>query len=179
MTKIVVTYRNGRTWVCEVEAVGDGDAGEICAAAGAIELIGGALVFEPAVMSWRDGKWRAPMGIVDEWTESSTGFVDASGRRREARSSSAFSQRRTIEEEYAHVRYTLLAPAQLEGAVSVTVNGVLTYSSENGKLVPVVGGEDDGTSSMTEDFATYNRPASAETFAGMAHAGISFEPEVM
>lgn len=179
MTKIVVMYRSGRTWVCEVEAVGDGDAGEICAAAGTIELFDSALVFEPAVMPWKDGEWRSPTGIVDEWTESSTGFVDASGGRHEARSSSAFSQRGTVEEEYAHARYTLLEPAQLEGAVSVTVNGVLTYSSENGKLVPVVGGEDDSTSSMTEDFATYNRPASAETFAGMAHAGISFEPEVM
>lgn len=179
MTKVVVTYRSGRVWVCEAEAVGDGDTGEICAAAGAIELIDDALVFEPAVMPWKDGKWRAPMGIVDEWTESSTGFVDASGRRREARSSSAFSQRRTIEEEYAHVRYTLLEPARLEGAVSVTVNGVLTYSSEDGRLVPVVGGEGDDASGMTEDFAASNHPASAETFSGMAHAGISFEPEVM
>ena len=108
MTKIVVMYRSGRTWVCEVEAVGDGDAGEICAAAGTIELFDSALVFEPAVMPWKDGEWRSPTGIVDEWTESSTGFVDASGGRHEARSSSAFSQRGTVEEEYAHARYTLL-----------------------------------------------------------------------
>ena len=63
--------------------------------------------------------------------------------------------------------------------MSITVNGALTYSSEDGRLVPVVGGEGDDASGMTEDFAASNHPASVETFSGTAHAGISFEPEVM
>lgn len=180
MSKLIVMYRSGRVWVCEIDPVGDGDAGEICAAAGTVEIADGDLVYEPAVMPWKDGVWRSPTGIVDEWTESTSGFVDALGGRHEARGRSAFSQRGTVEESYAHTRYVLRTSRQLEGAASVTVDGVLTYSAEGGKLVPAVG-DDGAASSMVEDFAALNRPAAAETFAGMAHAreGISFEPESM
>ena len=181
MSKVIVMYEDGRVWSSEVDGVGDGDAGEICAASVMVGIVGGSLVFEPAVMPWSDGKWRSPTGIVDQWTNSSQGFVDVSGNRHEMRGGSAYSERGTVEESYAHKRYTLLTARQLEGALSVTVDGMLAYSREGGKLVPVVGGGNDDDGGMAQDFAIDNRPAMADPFEGApnATAGIRYELEMM
>lgn len=182
MSKVIVMYETGRVWSCDVDAVGDGDAGEICAASGAVELIGGTLVYEPQVMPWKSGQWRSPTGIVDEWTNSSQGFIDMRGGRHELRGdTSMFSERGTVEESYAHKRYVLLTASQLEDAVSVTVDGVLAYTAEGGALVPVVGGDaGSGDEGMVDDFAALNHPIGQETAAGMSHVktGIRYENEL-
>lgn len=181
MSKVVVMYESGFVWSCEVDGVGDGDAGEICAASVAVGIVGDALVFEPAVMPWKDGKWRRPTGIVDQWTESSQGFVDLDGERHDMRGGSAYSERGTVEESYTQKRYVLRTARQLEGAVSVTVDGMLTYACDGGKLVPVAGGGDGSQGGMTQDFAIDNHPATADPFAGAPQAttGIRYESEMM
>lgn len=178
MSKVIVTYRDGRVWSCEVDGVGDGDAGEICAASVMVGIVGGTLAFEPAVMPWKTGVWRKPTGIVDEWTNSSQGFVDLSGARREFRGGgSAYSERGTVEETYTHKSYVLRTARQLVGVTSVTVDGVLTYCDEGGKLVPVVSSGTETEGGMQSDFATNNHPVIGETFEGASYAtsGIRYE----
>lgn len=182
MSTVIVMYEDGHVWSCEVDGVGDGDAGEICAASVMVGIVGGELVFEPAVMPWKDGAWRSPTGIVDQWTNSSQGFVDVSGNRHEFRSGgSAYSERGTVEKSYAQTSYVLRTARQLQGAVSVTVDGMLAYSREGGKLVPVAGGGDGSQGGMAQDFAIDNRPMTADPFAGapQATSGIRYELEMM
>lgn len=182
MSQVIVMYEDGRVWSCEVDGVGDGDAGEICAASVSVGIVGGSLVFEPAVMPWKDGTWRSPTGIIDQWTNSNRGFVDVSGGRHEFRSGgSAYSEHGTVEESYTQKRYVLRTARQLEGAMSVTVDGMLAYSREDGKLVPVIGSGNDGDGGMTQNFAVDNRPMMADPFEGAPRAttGIRYEVEVM
>ena len=91
------------------------------------------------------------------------------------------SRRVTRKGAYPLARYVLLTESQLYGAVSVTVDGILSYVNEGGALVPAVGGESgEGESAMTADFAVANRPASKETVAGMAHTmldGLNFDAD--
>lgn len=182
MSKVVVTYETGRVWSCEVDAVGDGDAGGICAAAGSVELAGRGLVFEPRVLPWDTGKWRAPTGVTSEYTASTPDYYEREGKRHEYNDGSMRSTRYSDKAEYAYARYVLLTNGELDGAVSVTVDGTLTYVRENGMLVSAVtdGTGTDRYGGMAEDFAVSNRPAPRETMAGMAHdlpRGIEFEPE--
>lgn len=181
MSKVIVMYEDGRVWSSEVDGVGDGDAGEICAASVMVGIVGGSLVFTPAVMPWSDGKWRSPTGIVDEWSNSSQGFVDVKGNRHEMRGVSAYTERGTVEESYAHEHYVLLTARQLEGAVSVTIDGMLTYNREGGKLVPVAGGDDVGDGGMSQNLAVDNHPMTAAPFEGATHAtaGTRYELEMM
>ena len=175
-------YEDGRVWSCDVDAVGDGDAGKICAASAMVGIVGGSLLFAPAVMSWKDGKWRKPTGIVDQWTNSSQGFVDVAGNRHEFSSGgAAYSERGTVEESYGQEFFVLRRPDQLEGAESVMVDGMLTYTCQCGKLVPVAGGCVEGDGGMAQDFAIDNSPLTADPFAGVPQAttGIRYEMEMM
>lgn len=157
MSKVIVTYEDGRVWSCEVDAVGDGDAGKICAASVLVGIAGNALFFEPSVMPWKDGTWRSPTGIIDEWTNSSPGFVDMLGGRHAIRGGQAYSERGTVEESYAHKRYVLLNPGQLEGAISITVDGSLAYIREGDTLAPITANsESDG--GAVETFGLDKRP---------------------
>ena len=173
-------YGSGRVWSASVDVVGDGDAGEICAASVAVELADGALVADTAVLPWDHNEWRCPSGIESAWTASHPGFVDCKGSAHEFRDGSAYTQRETIKKLHSRMRHVLLAAEQLEDAVSVTVDGVLTYSAENGKLVPAAGGDTSG-GSMDYEFATANRPATAKTVGGMAHTqpGIRYDMEMV
>ena len=179
MSKVIVMYEDGRVWSCEVDGVGDGDAGEICAASVMVGIVGGSLVFEPAVMPWKNGIWRSPTGIVDQWTNSSQGFVDVAGNRHEFNGGgAAYSERGTVEESYSQKRYVLRTAQQLQGVESVTVDGMLAYACDGGKLVPMAGGGVGSEGGMTQDFATFNRPETASMIDGMAHAqpgGIRFD----
>ena len=181
MSKITVAYESGAVWVCEVEAFGGGDAGEIVAAAGLIELIGGELVYSPNVMTWQTGEWRAPTGVVDEWTSSIPGYVDALGKRTEKSGRSVYSERETVETAYPHKRYVLLKPAQLEGAISVTVDNVLAFVNEGQGLMPAVSNNSSSEEGMEDEFATSNRPAAYEqpTQAAYALQGVGRELEVI
>lgn len=162
MTKIIVTYEDGRIWTCDLEPMGEGDEGEAFASAAAIGISGGELVVAMAVLPWADGKWRSPSGVTDRWTESSAGYVNERGKRVDSKlgSGSAYSQQGMLKERYLS-RYMLMTEGELEGAVSVSVDGMLTYVREGGELIPAdsVGASisDEG---MQADFAVSNRPSS-------------------
>lgn len=165
MSKVIVMYEDGLVWSCEVDGVGDGDAGEICAASVMVGIVGGALIFDPAVMPWKDGAWRSPTGIVDEWTNSNQGFVDVTGGRHEFRSGgSAYSERGTVVESYPQKSYVLRTAHQLDGAESVTVDGMLAYVRDCGRLVPAAGGSVDSDVGMSRDFTANNGPMVASPY---------------
>lgn len=161
MTKVIVTYTDGLVRLLELDAVGDGDAGDICASSATVGIVGGALVFEPQVMPWTDGRWRAPTGVLDEWTTSEEGLVDSRGICHDMQGY-GYSKRNTVKASYTHKRYVLLTPQELEGATSVVIDGSLAYCREGKRLVPVAG---DGESSggMSRDFAMNNKPATVGT----------------
>lgn len=182
MSKIVVTYDTGRVWACDAEPCGDGDAGEVCAAASTVLVDGHGLVYRPSVMSWSTGEWRRPRGIDSEWTRSGTDYI-SSGERRVEFEGSVRSERVTCTRDYGLSSYVLLTPTQLEGAVSVMVDGVLAFVRKGGVLAPATNDAEGASEDveMLQDFANLNRPAAGPTVAGMApqpaSRGIEFEPE--
>lgn len=172
MARVIVTYESGRTYTCDVDACGSGDADGVCAASLTIELTDEGLIFEPSVLPWSSGIWCSPSGLIDEWSSSTPGFRSKSGKCFETQDGSAYSMRGMTTAPFPLRRYVLLTSEQLEDATEITIDGILAYSREGQTLVPTSGGfaPDALGTGMVDDFATLNRPSSGATCTGLSHS---------
>lgn len=132
---ISVIYNDGKVCTMQAELGGSADAETTCATKGTIEMVNGALVLTTAVLSCVNGKWHGPKYVYcrENVTRSGHYFCgqsvdDGCTSWTEEKSDNCVGQ------------YVLMSPAELEGAASVTIDGVLMYADEGGKLVSVLGG---------------------------------------
>lgn len=168
--KVVVIYEDGKVRSFDVDAPGGGDLGEIVAAQNIVWLSPrNGLLYAPRVLPWRDGKWREPSGIKTEWTLSSPETIK--GLDKLPFDASMRSEHHTEKESYLSTGYQLLNNNGLKGAVSITVDGVITHAREGDVLVSVTGiGSISGGGEMVEEYGTDHRPAAPSTANSMTHA---------
>ena len=129
-----ILYNNGKVCTVQADPAGSADGDLTCATKGVVELVDGVLVFVATVLSRVSGKWSNPKYVINRETFTCSGHP-VSGKYVDDGCTSW-----TVEKTGDCVRkYVLMTEAELEGAASVTVDGVLVYASEDGRLVSVMG----------------------------------------
>lgn len=175
---ISVIYNDGKVCTTQAEPVGIADQDTTCASMGLIQLIEGMLVFKSRVLSCVNGEWRGPKYVCHRETMTCPGHKSC-GQYIDDGSTS------WVEEKVDNWkgRYILMTAAELEGAVSVTIDGVLMYVDEGAGLVPVIGGgtttqagpelQKERATSTTKPQSNYNPVASSSLNRTPVEKGVS------
>lgn len=161
---INIFYEDGSAWACQTQTMGAADGDKAVASAGTVSMQNDALIYTAKVLDWETGAWRFAQGIENEYTYTQPFEPTMPDGRKLPRVDGTFTN---IEpKHYAPVKYVLRTPEQLEHAVSITVDGNLTYAKEGGKLVSIMGGSGDSGSEKPKDFATEQRPVAHDHSGG-------------
>ena len=170
---VCIIYENGKVSNIQTEPAGSADHDTTCASKGTIELVDGALVLTTAVLSCVNGKWHGSKYVYcrENVTRSGHTFCgqsvdDGCTSWTEEKSDNCVGQ------------YVLMSAAELEGAASVTIDGVLMYTNEEGKLVSVLGGGVTASASdapecqkLRQNAANKAGNAAPKATAGLAEGG--------
>lgn len=179
MVRVSVTYKDGSVWTCDVQPMGTADTSRACASSCHVKLDhDGRLVYEPRILVHFDNEWKSPQAGLHERVCSYS--VDATDpdvplpHDTDVKADASVVSHREFESKSTHLpRYTLRDTAELKGAVSVTVDGVLAYVEEDGRLVSASGGGLGGGQAseggMVDDFATTNHPEPYRGADALAH----------
>ena len=132
---INVIYNNGKACTVQAEPGGSADTETTCATKGTVELVNGALILTTAVLSCVNGQWHGSKYVYcrENVTRSGHTFCGQSVDD----GCTSWTEEKT---DNCVGQYVLMSEAELEGAASVTIDGVLMYANEGGRLVSVMGG---------------------------------------
>lgn len=128
-------YNDGKACAIQAEPAGSADSETTCATKATVELVVGALMLTTGVLDCSTGKWRNASFVTHRESYSKSGYIEGGQHVNDGCTSWTVEQTGECLD-----RYVLMSPSELEGAVSVTVDGVLMYASEDGRLVSVLGG---------------------------------------
>ena len=171
---INVIYNNGKVSNIQAEPAGSADHDTTCATKGTVELVDGALISTTAVLSCVNGQWHGSKYVYcrENVTRSGHTFCGQSVDD----GCTSWTEEKT---DNCVGQYVLMSEAELEGAASVTIDGVLMYANEGGRLVSVMGG---GAASLSGDapvpeklYQAASRKAgnaAPKTTGGLSEAGL-------
>ena len=138
---VSVLYNNGKACNIQAEPAGSADSDKTCASKGTVELVNGALIFTTAVLGCEGGEWRNPKYVAGRKSLTQSGRYEGGYYMRDGCTS--WSEETALD---CHSRYVLMSAEELKGAASVTIDGVLMFAAEDGRLASVMGGDTRGSS---------------------------------
>lgn len=171
---ISVIYNCGKVSNIQAEPAGSADSDTTCATKGTVELVNGALVLTTAVLSCTNGEWRCPRYVHGRESMTRSGHYEF-GKSVDDGCTSWTEEK----SDKCVGQYVLMTSAELEGAASVTIDGVLMYAAEGCKLVSVLGG---GAATSSSDAPVREKlhqaasrkagGATPKTTGGLSEAGL-------